>query len=61
MSIKFDPCRAEIVIPFARRLFDESGAIKAEFYNARAEAPIDQLLWWVRALKAARASNSGGS
>jgi hypothetical protein len=48
-------------MPFARRLFDESGAIKEESYNARAEALIDQLLWWARVLKAGRASNSGGS
>jgi hypothetical protein len=48
------PIRAGVVIPFARRLFDESGAIKDESYNARANSLLDQLLWWARALKAAR-------
>jgi hypothetical protein len=39
------PIRAGVVIPFARRLFDESGAIKDESYNARANTLLDQLLW----------------
>jgi hypothetical protein len=56
-----EPIRAGVVMPFVRRLFDESGTIKDEFYNARAEALIEQLLWWARALKAARASTSGSS
>ena len=61
VELQMAPIRAGIVMPFARRLFDENGAIKDEFYNTRAEALLDQLLWWARALKAARASNSGGS
>jgi hypothetical protein len=54
------PIRAGIVIPFARRLFEESGVIKDEAYNARANALLDQLLWWARALKAARTERPSG-
>ena len=61
VELQMAPIRASVVMPFARRLFDESGAIKDEFYNTRAEALIEQLLWWARALKAARASTSGSS
>jgi NAD(P)H-dependent FMN reductase len=57
VELQMAPIRAGIVIPFARRLFDESGAIKDESYDARANAMLDQLLWWARALKAARAGN----
>jgi hypothetical protein len=49
------------MIPFARRLFDEDGAIKDESYDVRANTLLDQLLWWARALKAARAGSLSGS
>ena len=55
VELQMAPIRAGIVIPFARRLFDESGAIRDESYDARASALLDQLVWWTRALKAARA------
>jgi NAD(P)H-dependent FMN reductase len=57
VELQMAPIRAGIVIPFARRLFDESGAIKDESYDTRANALLDQLLWWARALKAARADS----
>jgi NAD(P)H-dependent FMN reductase len=57
VELQMAPIRAGIVIPFARRLFDESGAIKDESYDARANALLDQLLWWARVLKAARAES----
>jgi NAD(P)H-dependent FMN reductase len=55
VELQMAPIRAGIVIPFARRLFDESGGIKDEAYDGRANALLEQLLWWTRALKAARA------
>lgn len=61
VELQMAPIRTGIVIPFARRLFGESGEIKDESYNARANALLDQLLWWARALKAARANGSSDS
>lgn len=61
IELQMAPIRAGIVIPFARRLFDESGTIKDESYNVRAKALLDQLLWWASALKAARVGSSDGS
>jgi NAD(P)H-dependent FMN reductase len=61
VELQMAPIRAGIVIPFARRLFDENGEIKDESYNARANALLDQLLWWARALKAARAGDPSAS
>ena len=60
VELQMAPIRAGIVIPFARRLFEESGVIKDEAYNARANALLDQLLWWARALKAARTERPSG-
>lgn len=57
VELQMAPIRAGVVIPFARRLFDESGEIKDDSYNARADVLLDQLMWWARALKAARVDN----
>lgn len=57
IELQMAPIRAGIVMPFARRLFNEDGAIKDESYEGRANALLDQLLWWARALKAARAES----
>jgi NAD(P)H-dependent FMN reductase len=61
VELQMAPIRAGIAIPFARRLFDESGAIKDESYDARANALLDDLMWWTRALKVARAEKLASS
>ena len=61
VELQMAPIRAEIAIPFARRLFDESGAIRDESYDGRANVLLDQLLWWTRALKAARVEKPASS
>ena len=58
VELQMAPIRAGITLPFARRLFDERGEIQDESYDARADALLDQLVWWARALKAARAEGS---
>jgi NAD(P)H-dependent FMN reductase len=58
IELQMAPIRVGITLPFARRLFDERGEIQDESYDARADALLDQLVWWARALKAARTEGS---
>lgn len=57
IELQMTPIREGILLPFARRLFDENGDIKDFSYDARVHALLDQLEWWARALKAARAQS----
>jgi NAD(P)H-dependent FMN reductase len=43
VELQMAPIRAGIVISFVRRLFDESGEIKDDSYNARANTLLGQL------------------
>jgi hypothetical protein len=49
------PTRTAIVLPFVNRLFDDAGSIQNPgFYNTAVARVLDDLVWWARALKAAR-------
>jgi NAD(P)H-dependent FMN reductase len=55
VELQMAPVRGQVVLQFARRLFDEEGNPKnADFYNAAATRMLDDLAWWAVALKNAR-------
>ena len=54
VELQMAPIRASVVIPLARRAFDPSGKPTEERFQASAQNLLDQLVWWARALKAAR-------
>ena len=54
IELQMAPIRASVVIPLARRAFGERGKPLEERHEAAARRVLDQLVWWARALKAAR-------
>lgn len=52
--LQMAPIRNDIVMPLARRLFDEDGRLMDPAYDSRAAGVLDQLVWWARALRSAR-------
>lgn len=54
VNLQMAPIQEAVVIPFARSAFDSDGQPNNSALNNRANALLDQLLWWTRALKAAR-------
>jgi NAD(P)H-dependent FMN reductase len=54
VELQMVPIRQEIVLPFARRLFEGDGRITEASYDGRAGVLLDQLVWWARVLTAAR-------
>ena len=49
------PIRDAVLLPLARQLFDEDGAlIDPERFAPGVKATLDHLLWWSRALRTAR-------
>lgn len=50
------PLRDEVNIPLVYETLDANGAPKDAYYTARANALCDALVWWGRALNAARAA-----
>ncbi len=58
IELQMAPIRESFPMPFARRLFDEDGKLTDESYERRANRLLDQLVWWARALNAARSDTS---
>lgn len=59
IELQMAPIRAAVHMPWSGMLREESGELKPgafDPYEKSADGMIDQLLWWGRALKAARAS-----
>lgn len=54
IELQMAPIRNAVHIPNFWTLTDEKGDFKAESLQKNADDFIDQLLWWARALKAAR-------
>ena len=57
IELQMAPIRNSVHVPAFWTMFDEGGALKAGAFDAfkkSADAMIEQLLWWARALKAAR-------
>lgn len=55
IELQMAPIREQVAIPAIWEAFDESGALKdATRHEKKAEAMFDQLVWWAKALKAAR-------
>ena len=49
------PIREQVAIPIIWEAFDEGGMLKdAAGHKKKAENMFNQLVWWARALKAAR-------
>lgn len=58
VELQMAPTRNAIVFQFANRVFDAEGKPRDEsFYRAAAGRVLDDLAWWARALKAARAQS----
>jgi NAD(P)H-dependent FMN reductase len=55
VELQMAPIRNDIVMPLARRLFDEDGLLMDRAYDGRAGGLLDQLVWWARVLRPARA------
>lgn len=59
VELQMTPVRSSVAFQFAPRLFDESGTpAPAEFFERAALALLDDLAWWARALKRARAETA---
>lgn len=55
VELQMAPIRGSVVLQFAGRAFDAEGQLQnAEFYAGAATRMFDDLVWWARALKAAR-------
>ena len=62
IELQMAPIRGSVVLQFGPRLFDEEGHIQnAEFMDAAVTRMLDDLVWWTRALKAARAEHVSAS
>jgi NAD(P)H-dependent FMN reductase len=49
------PIRDAVLLPLARQLFDDGGAlVDPERFSPSVKATLDHLLWWARALRTAR-------
>jgi NAD(P)H-dependent FMN reductase len=48
------PIREAVYFPTVQKLFDENGAIKDESFHGRVGKFLDELFWYVKALKPAR-------
>lgn len=57
IELQMAPIRNAVVIPMARGAFNDDGRPNNDALNDRANALLDQLVWWARALKAARTSS----
>ena len=57
VELQMAPIRYDVVIPRARRVFAD-GAPADEVYASLANRMLDQLAWWARALKQARADDA---
>jgi NAD(P)H-dependent FMN reductase len=56
VELQMVPTRASVVIQFAPRAFDADGTLQnPELLNRSAAILLDDLSWWARALRAARA------
>lgn len=56
IELQMAPTRSMIVFQFVNRLFDADGTLKSgEFYAGAATRLLDDLVWWARVLKTARA------
>ena len=58
IELQMAPIRQAILIPGVRRAFDEDGKPADASYEQQADALLDQLVWWARALKAARGTTT---
>lgn len=56
IELQMAPLREAVVIPMAFAAFGEDGQPVNDALNDRANAVLDQLTWWTRALKQARES-----
>ena len=55
VELQMAPIREQVAIPIIWEAFDEGGMLKdAAGYEKKAEGMFGQLVWWARALKAAR-------
>jgi NAD(P)H-dependent FMN reductase len=56
VELKMAPLRAQVHIPMAGRVFGRGGpGVPEPRHAAQAEIVLDELVWWARALRAARA------
>ena len=55
VELQMAPLRDEVNLPFVFRALDDAGVPKDEHHHKRAEAMLDELVWWGNALAAARA------
>jgi NAD(P)H-dependent FMN reductase len=62
IELQMVPIREHLVLPFARTMLDEHGAMTgptADRYREAAGKLLDQLAWWARALREARVGDRG--
>jgi NAD(P)H-dependent FMN reductase len=56
IELKMAPIRNAVTFPFARRVFNEAGApMQERAYTESVAQMLDDLVWWAKALKQARA------
>lgn len=58
IALQMAPIRGAVHIPFVAKAFDESGQPTNPATTKQAESMIAQLIWWAKALKAARDKSS---
>ncbi|MGC3999213.1 MAG: NAD(P)H-dependent oxidoreductase [Anaeromyxobacter sp.] len=58
VELQMAAVRDEVNIPFVGRALDETGSPRDPHHLARAEALLDQLLWWGETLRAGRAART---
>jgi NAD(P)H-dependent FMN reductase len=54
VELQLAPLREEVNIPLLFRPLDESGRPSDPFFTTKADALLDSLTWWARALAEAR-------
>ena len=58
VEMQMAPIRSQVMIPFIWSAFDSKGELtNKEMYEKSTNAMFDQLVWWTKALKAAREKN----
>lgn len=60
-ELQMVPVREQVGIPFAWTAFDEQGDLRQQGVDRAVARMVDDLLWWARALKAARAADGSSA
>ncbi len=58
VELEMAPLRHQVAIPRAYMAFDDDGELRDDWHTRDAEKLLDELAWWARALRAARAGDA---